>query len=163
MSKQSVLMSALMAAFFMSGVAVAADRVVVATLGEVNGKVLVNTGNGYAVAKPGMSIAQGDRLIALDSSSAKIVYADGCITDLKENNLIGVEGKTCTAKPVNPRSNGTIRLAQAIGGTVDAGNPGVGGTGGADNPSWVLPAVLGTALVIGAMSNGSDNTPISAR
>lgn len=162
MSKQSVLMSALMVALLMSGVAVAADRIVVATLGEVNGKVLVNTGNGYAVAKPGMSIAQGDRLIALDSSSAKIVYADGCITDLKENNLIGVEGKTCTAKPVNPRSNGTIRLAQAIGGTVDAGTPGMGGVGGAGSLAWFPPAAFVTSLALGALTE-DDDKPISNR
>lgn len=149
------------------GTAVAAEPVKVAALGDVSGKVMVNQGRGFVAAKPGMEIRAGDRIVTLDGASAKLVYGDGCLADLKENNLLSVDGK-CATKPMSPRSE-SIKLAQAIGS--DKGVPRTGvdvptapvgagaGAGGVAASAAILPAVLGLGLVVtaGADSHNQAN------
>ena len=60
-----------------SGVGLAADPVADATLAEFAGKTLVNKGDGLVSGKPGAVLHDGDRVITLDKSSARIVFPDG--------------------------------------------------------------------------------------
>ena len=83
------------------GFAYAQDPANVAKVTEANGKVLVNKGKGYVTAKQGMEIRPGDRVVALDKASAKVVYNDGCVTDLKENDLLSMDGKGCANSAIS--------------------------------------------------------------
>lgn len=98
-----------------AGTAAAADRtILLASLGDINGKVLVNKGKGFVSAKPGMDVRPGDRIVTLDNASAKVVFNNGCVTSLKENSVLGVDGKGCDTKPLSSRSKDIV-LAAAIG------------------------------------------------
>lgn len=148
------------------------QKVVLASLGEVNGKVLVNKGKGYVTAKQGMEIRPGDRVVALDKASAKVVYNDGCVTDLKENDLLSMDGKGCANSAISARPD-SIKLAQAIGGTATDAGGGAGGAGGAGAgagaggagavPFIIGGVVLGVAAIATGSSGSSDNTPISGQ
>lgn len=98
-----------------SGVGLAADPVGDATLAEFDGKTLVNQGNGLASAKPGAVLNDGDRVITLDKSSARIVFPDGCSIVLPENNVLVINMKLgCKAVPVaNTVTTGTGALGSA--------------------------------------------------
>lgn len=98
--------------------AIAADpAVAIASLDDISGKILINKGKGFVSAKPGMEVRPGDRVIALDNASARIVYRNGCVTSLRENSLLAMDGSGCDKRPVNSRAQ-DIRLAAAIGGEV---------------------------------------------
>ncbi len=150
----------------------AAEKIVLASLGEVSGKVMINQGRGFVAARAGMDVSVGDRLIALDGASAQVVYKDGCVTQLKERNLLPVGAKGCATQPLNPSAE-VVKLAQAIG----AGGP------KPDTPPTDKPppapapvakegmsggliagvAVLGLAAMAGGGGGGGDSTPISQR
>ncbi len=147
----------------------AAEKIVLASLGDVNGKVMINQGRGFVAARAGMEVRVGDRVIALEGASAQVVYKDGCVTNLKERNLLPVDAKGCATQPLNPMAE-SVKLAQAIG----AGGPKTD-TPPNDKPAPPPPvadsgmstgliagaAVLGLAAMAGG--GGGDSTPISAR
>jgi hypothetical protein len=95
----------------------------VASLGPVSGKVMINKGKGFVAARPGIALAPGDRVIALNGSTAAIVYPNGCVAEMRENSLLAVDARTqCSTRPVATGATAPLRVAQAIGGTaVDAG------------------------------------------
>ena len=161
-----LVLAAAVAALLAATGAQAAEQLVLASLGDVQGKVMVNQGKGFVAARPGMEVRAGDRVIALDGAAARIVYNDGCVTNLKERNLLPIEAKGCATQAVNPNAE-VVKLAQAIGGTrsdapAAAPPPPPSAPVVAATPGWVLPAVLlGAALAAGG--GGGDSTPISAR
>ncbi len=148
----------------------AAEKFVLAALGDVSGKVMINQGRGFVAARPGMEVSVGDRVIALEGASAQVVYKDGCVTNLKERNLLPVDAKGCATQPLNPNAE-VVKLAQAIG----AGGPKSDAPPN-DKPPPPPPvadsgmstgliagaAVLGLAAM-GAGGGGGDSTPISQR
>ena len=88
----------------------------IASLGPVNGKVMINKGKGFVAARQGTVLTPGDRVIALNGSSAAIVYPDGCVAEMRENSLLAVDkGTQCSTKPVSTGGVEPVRLAQAIG------------------------------------------------
>ncbi len=163
------LVAAALAAFVAATGAHAAERIVVASLDDVNGKVLINQGKGFVGARPGMEVRAGDRVITLDGSAARIVYKDGCVTRLTERNLLPIEAKGCSTRTVNPDAEVT-RLAQAIGGGTrtdvpPAPAPAPSVPVEAAGPAWATPVmVAGALLVVGAGGGGGgggDSKPIS--
>lgn len=101
-----------------SGAGLAADPVADATLAEFEGKALVSKGNGLVSGKPGAALNDGDRVITLDKSSARIVFPDGCSIVLPENNMLVIDMKLgCKAVPVANTSPapGTLGTATATG------------------------------------------------
>ena len=147
----------------------AAEKIVLASLGDVNGKVMINQGRGFVAARAGMEVSVGDRVIALEGASAQVVYKDGCVTNLKERNLLPVDAKGCATQPINPMAE-SVKLAQAIG----AGGPKTD-TPPRDKPvpppveesgmstgAMIGLGVLGLA-VIGGAGGGGDSTPISQK
>ena len=124
-----------------------ADQVQLASLSNLDGKVLVNQGRGFVAAKPGMVLNDGDRVIALDGSKAAVVYADGCVTQLKENSLLAMsKAGGCNNEPVRTGGGNEqpVRIAQAIGG----GSPGApGGVQPSVNPG--IDAGIGAPPVVG--------------
>jgi len=90
----------------------------VASLGPVTGKVMINKGKGFVTAREGTVLAPGDRVIALNGSTAAIVYPNGCVAEMRENSLLAVDKRTqCSTRPFSTGANDPIRVAQAIGGT----------------------------------------------
>lgn len=143
----------------------AAEKIVLASLGDVSGKVMINQGRGFVAARPGMEVSVGDRVIALEGASAQVLYKDGCVTDLKERNLLPVDAKGCATQPLNPNAE-VVKLAQAIG----AGGP---KTDTPPNDKPKSPPVVESGMSTGALigfavlglaalgSGGGDSTPIS--
>ena len=61
----------------------------------------MNKGEGLVSGKAGAALVDGDRIVTLDKSSAKIVFADGCTVTLEENNIFVINAELgCKALPV---------------------------------------------------------------
>lgn len=72
-----------------------------ATLEDPVGKVLVNKGDGLVSGKAGGALMDGDRIVTLDKSGARIVFPDGCGVALEENMIFVVNAQLgCKAVPV---------------------------------------------------------------
>ena len=162
--------TALLAALSAAGLQ--AEPIQLAALSNVEGKVLVNKGKGFATAKPGTPLAEGDRVIALDGSRAAVVYKDGCVTQLKENSLLALDKAAgCGQEAVKTGgAKQPLRYAQAIGGTAtDTGGSG-GTTPGNDESDKecrdrkdsypecgaIIPFFLG-AIVVGILTQISPD------
>ena len=118
-----------------------------ATLQDLSGKVLMNKGDGLVSGKAGAVLVDGDRIVTLDKSGARIVFPDGCGVTLEENMIFVINSQLgCKAAPVA---------------TNQAAAPGL------TTPTQGL--ILGTAYVGGGAlignsifnNNRHDNRPIS--
>lgn len=148
-----------------------AEPIQLASIAAIDGKILVNKGKGFVSAKPGMPLAEGDRVIALDGAKAAVVYADGCTTQVTENSLLALaKGAGCNAQPV--KTGGPVRVAQAIGGTAtdtkpkDTTDKRPAGAPPADGTSSTGVILIGGGILAGGMiADGyrSDNRPISGQ
>lgn len=167
MNARPLLFAAAVAALVVATGAQAGEKMVLASLGEVQGKVLINQGKGFVAARPGMAVNAGDRVIALDGAAAQIVYQDGCVTNLKEHNLLPIDAKGCATAPLNPNAE-VVKLAQAIGAPGpktdtppnDKPKPSAVVDDGLPTGLLIAGGVLGLAAMGGG---GGDSTPISAR
>ena len=135
-----------------------------ASLSSVDGKILVNQGHGYVAAKPGMMLSDGDRIIALDGSSAAVVYSDGCVTQLKENNILAMsKGAGCKQQPEGTGAVDAqpMRVAQAIGGPQAhvTRAPLGGDDGGSPPPPSYIPLLIGGLGVAGMMGDTYRHNP----
>ena len=119
-----------------------------ATLQDFNGKVLMNKGDGLVSGKAGAALKDGDRIVTLEKSGAKIVFADGCTVTLEENNIFVINAELgCKALPV-----ASTGAAGGVSGTTAA---------------LIGAGVLGLGLALGGGGGGgsstNDNRPISAQ
>lgn len=158
--------TALMAALSAAGLQ--AEPIQLAALSNVEGKVLVNKGKGFATAKPGTPLVEGDRVIALDGSRAAVVYKDGCVTQVKENSLLALDKAAgCGKEAVKTGGSQPLRYAQAIGATqTDAGGSGGGaGNPNKDDPNWFVLGAWGLGVLCATEvicnHGNSGNRPIS--
>jgi hypothetical protein len=72
-----------------------------ATLQDLSGKVLMNKGDGLVSGKAGSVLVEGDRIVTLDKSGARIVFPDGCGVTLEENMIFVINSQLgCRAVPV---------------------------------------------------------------
>ena len=72
-----------------------------ATLQDLSGKVLVNKGEGLVSGKAGAALVDGDRIVTLDKSAARIIFPDGCSVALEENMIFVINAQLgCKAVPV---------------------------------------------------------------
>jgi hypothetical protein len=146
MNKLSI--AAALAALALFGTAVHAQQTPagLATLVKTNGKVMVDKGAGYVVVTGTTALVEGDRVITLAGSAAEITFADGCKSQLKENNAMvisaadGCKAAITQVTPADPAaSNAGTPLSQIIGPIVAAG------------------------VVIGVISEWDSDAPISAQ
>ena len=144
----------------------AAEPVRLASLADVNGNVLVNKGKGYVSARSGTVLDSGAPVIALDGSKAAVVFSDGCVIQLKENNLLPLDQEAgCSKKPVATGATQPLRYAQAIGSTTtDAGGGGAGGAAGNYAFRNGLLIAGGVAVTLDVVrEHRKDDTPISGQ
>jgi uncharacterized protein (DUF1786 family) len=62
-----------------------------ATLDNVSGRVLVNTGNGYAAAQTNTALKTGDQVFATKDSAALVIYDNGCRQRVEAGEVITVQ------------------------------------------------------------------------
>ena len=127
----------------------AAAQGTAATLQDINGKVLMNKGSGLVSGRAGTALVDGDRIVTLDKSGARVVFPDGCGVTLQENMIFVVNSQLgCKALPV--ASNPPPAAPAAT-------------TGLTTTQGFIIVgiAVLGAAIMIGP--GGSDTTPISSQ
>jgi len=79
-----------------------------ATLIDLKGDILVNQGAKYVPAKNNMRIRNGDRILAMRNSSAKVTYDHGCINSVESFTVYDVDG--CSACPLPLEEN--VRFAE---------------------------------------------------
>ncbi len=93
----------------------------VAKLTEIEGRVLVNTGDEFRPAVSGQSLKPGDRIMAQNNGEATIDFDDGCEeeTEVKENTIVTVPDRsTCAGgvplvQQLNPAGAGAVGAAGA--------------------------------------------------
>ena len=87
------------AIFVLSTVLLLCCPAVAATVESVNGKVLINHGDGFRQATSGAQAKAGDQLMAGPGASAKLVYSDRCRVSVVPGRVVSV-GKQppCTAQ-----------------------------------------------------------------
>jgi len=97
-------------------------------ISQVKGKVLVNSGNGYAAARTGMPVNEGDSVMVGVAGSATVVYAEsGCELALKPASLTTISALNPCDLKIIPASSGASSLAAspytwiALGGAVLVG------------------------------------------
>lgn len=133
------------------GFAYAQDPANVAKVTEANGKVLVNKGNGLVSTKAGTLLVNGDRIVTLDKSNARVIFSDGYELVLEENKILVIDMKL--------GSKSAVLASEPAAGAVAAG-------GSLPEGLWIVGIIgAGGALLAGANSNNnnSDNRPISGQ
>ncbi len=118
-----------------------------ATLQDLSGKVLMNKGDGLVSGKAGSVLVDGDRIVTLDKSGAKIVFPDGCGVTLEENMIFVINSQLgCKATPVATNQPAAPGLTTPTQGLI-LGTAYVGGG-----------ALIGNSIF---NNNRHDNRPIS--
>lgn len=118
-----------------------------ATLQDLSGKVLMNKGDGLVSGKTGSVLVDGDRIVTLDKSGARIVFPDGCGVTLEENMIFVINSQLgCKATPVATNQPAAPGLTTPTQGLI-LGTAYVGGG-----------ALIGNSIF---NNNRHDNRPIS--
>jgi hypothetical protein len=118
-----------------------------ATLQDLNGKVLMNTGDGLVSGRAGTALMDGDRIVTLNKSGARIIFPDGCGVTLEENMIFVINSQLgCKAAPVASNQPAAPGLTTPTQGLI-LGTAYVGGG-----------AIIGNSIF---NNNRHDNRPIS--
>ena len=93
-----LIVSVAVAAVLMNSAAFAATG---ATLSDVSGKVLVNSGDGFIPATGSMTLSVGDKILVGEGSFAVISYTD-CAVSLSKPAVVTVAGRdACASAPAD--------------------------------------------------------------
>lgn len=129
-----------------------------ATLEDLSGKVLMNKGDGLVSGKTGASLVDGDRIVTLDKSGAKIVFPDGCSVTLEENMIFVINSRLgCKALPVASNPTPAAFSGLTAGQELFIGVAWVGAGAGIGN-AYVNRNGYGRN---GRCRNGRDDCPVS--
>src|SRR5665648_353678 len=72
-----------------------------ARLTDIEGTVLVNTGEGFQEVIGKTTVSAGDRVLVRGKGAAQIDYGAGCVTKVLDNQTVVVASKpTCNATPM---------------------------------------------------------------
>ena len=136
----------LLAAGLAAGFGQAGANDSVATLTELNGIAMVSQGSTYVNATQGMTLRQGDRLMAMEGGSAVVTYADGCVKTLDDNQILTLgDASSCTTGDVAQAAVGPYVAA--------AGTPPA-------TAGLIAAGIAGTIVAVGAAGwpdTGSDD------
>ncbi len=84
-----VALASALAVVLASGVALAAPA---ATLSDVSGSVMVDSGKGFQKVSTSAEVAPGSRVLVSKGSKAVLAYAAGCTKSLSSNTITTVAG-----------------------------------------------------------------------
>jgi hypothetical protein len=102
----------------------------VAIIDDIDGSVMVNTGEKFVGAVEGQSLKAGDRVMASKTGTATLVFNNDCRSEIKANTMVII--------PERSICEGGVMTTQSVGlGATGTGNAGI----------YTLSAV---ALLIGA-------------
>lgn len=99
------------------GTVQAEEPLVVASIGDINGRVMVYDGQKYGAAQPGMALEAGDRVITLKDASVNVNFAKGCVARLDSNAALAISGAEVCAGGMVAQGSEPLMVAQ-IGGNV---------------------------------------------
>jgi hypothetical protein len=138
---KSVLVAASIVSF-----ASAQASVIVAELGTVTGKVLINHGKGFVPADGLISLNAGDQLMVGEKSSAVVNYASGCAVSVSATQVVTISAKAPCKAGEKVAMIGDTAIAPAGDGPMAA--PGVYGLGGALPLLLIGGGVAATAAIL---------------
>ena len=117
----------------------------VATITQIDGIALVSQGSDYVTATAGMSLREGDRLMAMEGGSATITYKDGCVHNLADNTIATVGSvESCATGALASSQVGPYVAAAAPAATVGA----------------AIAGVVGVIVIAGAIGDNDNDTRI---
>lgn len=149
-----------------AGTASAEEPLIVASIGDLDGRVMIHDGQKYSNAKPGMPLKAGQRVVTLKDSRANINFAKGCVKNLEENAVLTLSGVDLCAGGIVAQGQEPVMVAQAgaLGGAGVGGGAAAGGGlfAGLSTTALVVGGIT-TAVVVGAVvnDNKNDNDPAS--
>jgi hypothetical protein len=77
---------------------------IAATLGSVQGQVMVNRGNGYQSVQGTVELNPGDVVVVNPGGSAQLSYADGCSVQVAVGSVVTVaEQSPCVTQTTGPQ------------------------------------------------------------
>ena len=98
-----------------------------ATISELQGSVLVYQGENYVPASVGMRVRDGDRIMTMRDSFAKLVYDNGCLDEAKAFKLYDVASQSPFCVAFLSQQVPVAVAPQSALGTLTA-NPGITGS-----------------------------------
>jgi len=150
------------------GLGAVAQPASVASLTDVQGKVLVNQGRDFVPAQSGLQLKAGDRVLVLGDGAAKVVFprpgksAEGqaadakyCAVSMKANSLYTVDGFAQCAKGTVAMKSFVQQAQAAAAGAAGAAGAGAAGAGAAVGGLAGIGAVGAGAIGIGAVTVGA--------
>ena len=144
--KNKILLSALILAA--SSATAMADETYNASILSMDGNVLVNQGESYRTATPGMNLKQGDRVMIMEGAKLSMKYPDDCTFTFKEGQIIEVGAlSACAMGATGFVSATTAHYVQAApGASSDDDNDKVGGVAATSGGVSTTGLVAGGAL-----------------
>ena len=135
---------ALLAVALAFGIVGAAQANPVAMIYKVDGKVMVNQGQKFIPAKPGMPLSVGDRIMVMQGSQAMLDYGNACSMTLAANSTFTV---TPNCQPTLAAAGGSDAASSgtnytpliAVGGVVVLAALVAGGGGSSSNSQPISP------------------------
>jgi len=134
MMRKRILGTGLATLLIGAGIGAQAQQGPIASLAQLEGKVLVNQGEKTVPAQAGMPLHSNDRVLTLDGSTVLVVYEDGCGLPLEENSqLTLMSADECTQGVAAVSEMGAfelIALGAGVGPSVGATAAAAGGFAG---------------------------------
>jgi hypothetical protein len=134
---------------------------------KLQGSALISQGAQYVPAHAGMDLRKLDRIIVMDDSSATLSFADGCVYEMGEQDLVTLTGESaCKPDPASDLltnatsgETGTAQTAEALEqaatGQLGAGAGAAGGLAGGN----IGLAVIGVAAAGGVIYAATNDDP----
>jgi hypothetical protein len=130
----------------------------VAQLDHIQGKVLVNQGNGYTPAGQSAALKPGDKIFVGKAGGAVLTYSSGCSVSVASASVVTVQDRAPCAEGDTVAAFDSVMVSPARG----ARAPAYGG-GAVYVPIVVSVSVLVTVLVsVWINGHNGGGTPVSA-
>lgn len=145
-------------AFLLAG-ALQARTVEAATLVDIKGDVLVNTGGGFVAARGPTMVAPGHQVFIRPGGAAHIVFDDGCKVPVAHERVVQIGASS----PCTPGAE-QQRQAAPTGTPTMPGAAGAAEVGGVSSSALVVGGLAiagGAALAVGLSGGGNKDKPAS--
>jgi hypothetical protein len=151
MQLRTLLAASAALALLAAPVVVQADTQPIANLSNVSGDVLVNQGDGFQPATPGLALHAGDRVIVSGTGQAGLFYSGGCGVSLAPGSMATVSSLTPCKVGLNQAG---IVAGQPADAAPPAADPPPAGPFGLA-PGWTALLLVGIVAVGAAGLSGA--------